>query len=203
VETWHRKLVAADVQFAVRDYREIASGPGDLLYLDPPYRTSARYYGRIGYSELFGWLGSQQGNYLLSLNGHVGGEDRTLSVPGDLYDEHIQVEAGDMRFLRLSGKTRTAVSDSLYIRRTEDWKQQPTPDVDPTRMALGRPKSRARSECMSVAIRSLLDADPTIKPAEVKRRLGEKGMSVSSPLFRVVRLNWRRAKMGPFKAKPE
>jgi hypothetical protein len=45
---------------------------------------------------------------------------------------------------------------------------------------------------MSVAIRSLLDANPLIKPAEVKRRLGALGMTVSSSLFRVVRLQWRR-----------
>ena len=61
VQAWHRKLVAADVRFAVRDYREVVSGPGDLLYLDPPYRTSTLYYGRMDYGEMFSWLGPQSG----------------------------------------------------------------------------------------------------------------------------------------------
>ena len=38
----------------------------------------------------------------------------------------------------------------------------------------GRPKARPHSEGMSAAIRSLLDAEPDIKPAEVKRRLAER-----------------------------
>ena len=207
VERWHRKLVAADVRFAVRDYREVVSEPGDLLYLDPPYRTTASYYGRIGYGELFGWLGSQRGDYLLSLNGHVGGVDHTLVVPGDLYDEHVQVEAGDNRLHRLTVIDRPLITDSLYIRRGEGWVSRSGPftaaerelgqDDDLRRdasSASGRPKARPHSEGMSAAIRLLLDANPNIKPAEVKRRLGELGMAVSSPLFRVVRLNWRRAK---------
>ena len=46
VEAWHRKLVAANVRFAVRDYRDVTTEPGDLLYLDPPYRTSALLWAR-------------------------------------------------------------------------------------------------------------------------------------------------------------
>ena len=116
VEGWHRKLVAADVRFAVRDYREVVSGPGDLMYLDPPYRTTASYYGRIVYGELFGWLGSQRGSYLLSLDRPDEDEDRTLAVPADLYDEHVRIEAGDNRLHRLTGRVRRPLTDSLYIR---------------------------------------------------------------------------------------
>ena len=207
VQAWHRKLVAADVRFAVRDYREVASGPGDILYLDPPYRTSTLYYGRMDYGELFGWLGSQRGDYLLSLNGHVGGVDQTLAVPGDLFDEHVQVDAGDNKFHRLTKRSRPSATDSLYIRRGRGWVPQECPlltaecepgVVDGLRRggprANGRSKARPHSEGMSAAIRSLLETEPDIKPAEVKRRLGDRGMTVSSPLFRVVRLNWRRAK---------
>ena len=200
---WHRKLVAADVRFAVQDYREVASGPGDLLYLDPPYRTSTLYYGRMDYGEMFSWLGRQSGSYLLSLNGHVGGVDRTLVVPGDLYDEHVQVEAGDNRLHRLTKRSRPSATDSLYIRRGKGWVPQEGPllapekapgVVDGLRRRDGQPKVRPHSEGMSAAIRSLLEAEPDIRPAEVKRWLGDQGMTVSSSLFRVVRLNWRRAK---------
>ena len=202
VQAWHRKLVAADVRFAVRDYREVVSGPGDLLDLDPPYRTSTLYYGRMDYGEMFAWLGSQRGSYLLSLNGHVGGMDHTLAVPDDLYDDHVQVEAGDNRLHRLTGRDRLQITDSLYIRQSKGFVPQEGPllaaeiepgVVDGLRREGGRRKTRPHSEGMSVAIRSLLDAEPDIKPAEVKRRLAERGMAVSSTLFRVVRLDWRRS----------
>jgi DNA adenine methylase len=197
IEAWHCKLVAADVHFAVRDYREVSSGPGDLLYLDPPYRTSCRYYGRIDYGKFFDWLGPQRGSYFLSLNGHVGGEDRTIAVPGDLYDEHVMVSAGDMRFHRLMGRTGAPVTDNLYIRRGEGWVAQAPVHVssangDERPGGSGR-RPRPRSESMSAAIRSLLDSNPHIKPAEAKLRLGDRGMMITSHLFRVVRLNWRRA----------
>ena len=209
VQAWHRKLVAADVRFAVRDYREVVSGPGDLLYLDPPYLTSTLYYGRMDYGEMFSWLGRQSGSYLLSLNGHVGGVDRTLVVPGDLYDDHVQVEAGDNRLHRLTGRDRPPISDSLYIRRVEEGRAASGPldhlgggesggHVRRCRGKLGDtedglPKAQPHSEGMSAAIRLLLDAEPDIKPAEVKRRLGVKGMMITSTLFRVVRLSWRRS----------
>jgi DNA adenine methylase len=192
VEAWHRKLAAADVRFEVRDYREVTSGAGDLLYLDPPYHNSARYYGRVDFNNLFAWLRSQRGNYLLSLDGFAGQEDRTLAVPGDLYDEQMQIEIVDNPFHRLGEEARMPVSDSLYIRRTETWQHRSVSSGDYAGAEGWRRQRRARSESMSVAIRSLLDANPLIKPAEVKRRLGALGMTVSSSLFRVVRLQWRR-----------
>ena len=36
LETWGRRLSAKDVDFSVRDYRQITTTAGDLLYLDPP-----------------------------------------------------------------------------------------------------------------------------------------------------------------------
>jgi hypothetical protein len=124
VEAWHRKLVAADVQFSVRDYREVATEPGALLYLDPPYPTAERYYGRIDFDEFFAWLGAQRGSFLLSLNGPVSAEARTLAVPGHLYDVLVGVKAGDMQFHRMSGRGGAPVMDSLYIRRKEGWQAQ-------------------------------------------------------------------------------
>ena len=58
-----------------------------------------------------------------------------------------------------------------------------------------RQRARPRSEGMSAAIRSMLDAEPDIKPAEVKRRLAGRGMAVTSTLFRVVRLAWRKSRV--------
>jgi len=121
VEAWHRKLVAADVRFAVRDYRDVTSEPGDLLYLDPPYQTSARYYGRVDFNEFFTWLRPQRGSYLLSLNGHAGGGERAVAVPACLYDERVRVALGDNPFHRLSRRPGTPVGDTLYVRREKGW----------------------------------------------------------------------------------
>ncbi|WP_291174385.1 hypothetical protein [Gimesia sp.] len=48
----------------------------------------------------------QRCSYLLSLNGFVGGEDRRLAVPKNLYDEELQIDAG-------IGSLNT---NSLYLR---------------------------------------------------------------------------------------
>ena len=213
VTTWHRKLVAADVPFAVKDYERVISSAGDVLYLDPPYRTDFVYYGRIDFGDLSAWLRRQRGGYLLSLNGHVGGEDRTVALPGDLYDEHIQIEAGDIPFHRLSGRENKRVTDSLYIRRRECWK--PTSGLghsgdisdpaDARRHAASQ--SGGRSELIhsprdqpismqpknkSDAIRSLLDADPEPTAPAVRDKLAADGIEVSLDLVRVVRMNRRK-----------
>lgn len=64
VEDWGRRLSSKDVRFSARDYRQVATQKGDLLYLDPPYdaREGCYYYsGRFDFGELFGWLRKQQG----------------------------------------------------------------------------------------------------------------------------------------------
>lgn len=116
---WWRRLGTRPVRFAVRDYREVASGAGDLLYLDPPYlNEDGQYYsGIIDFPEFFGWLRGQRGDSLLSLNGFLGDEDRTVAVPGDLYDEHLLLDNGVSPFDRLNGEAALPMTDSLYIRR--------------------------------------------------------------------------------------
>jgi len=116
---WWRRLGRVPVRFAVRDYREVSTAPGDLLYLDPPYfNEDGQYYsGMIDFPEFFGWLRGQRGDFLLSLNGFLGDEDRTVAVPGDLYDEHLLLDNGVSPFDRLNGEAALPLTDSLYIRR--------------------------------------------------------------------------------------
>jgi len=119
VEDWSRKLRQHDVRFYVRDYRRITSEDGDLLYLDPPYKVNVRhafYSGVIDFEQFFHWLGKQQGDYLLSLNGLRGGEDWTVDVPNGLYDEHTFVPAGRSSLAQLNGNRACEVKDSLYVR---------------------------------------------------------------------------------------
>ena len=116
---WWRRLGRMEVHFAVRDYREVSTGAGDLIYLDPPYlNEDGQYYsGMIDFPAFFGWLRSQRGDYLLSLNGFLGDLDRTVAVPGDLYDVHLFLENGVSPFDRLNGEAAPPMTDSLYIMR--------------------------------------------------------------------------------------
>jgi DNA adenine methylase len=129
VDNWRRRLDGKNVHFITRDYREVRSKTGDLLYLDPPYQNQTnRYYsGMIDFAGFFEWLRDQRGDHLLSLNGFVGGEDRTIPVPEDLYDEHIQIGNGGNLFDRLDGRATRAVTESLYIRdrRPVDGRRRP------------------------------------------------------------------------------
>ena len=119
VEDWGRRLTGKDVRFSDLDYRIISPQEGDLLYLDPPYRNEGGkyYYGSFDLDEFFVWLRKQPCDYLLSLNGHLGDQDRTVAVPTDLFDEHILLDNGVSPFERLNDDAALPVKDSLYIRR--------------------------------------------------------------------------------------
>ena len=117
VEDWGRRLSSKDVRFSVRDYRQITTQEGDLLYLDPPYDAREGYYysGKFDFGELFGWLRKQQGDHLLSLNGFLGDDDRRLEVPADLYDRHRLLDNGNNPFDRLDGRdASTGHGEPLY-----------------------------------------------------------------------------------------
>lgn len=119
IEDWNRTLNEHDVRFYVRDYRRIQSSKNDLLYLDPPYKVRSRTYfydGRFDFPTLFRWLRKQDANYLLSLNGFVGKEDRRLQVPDDLFNDHVLVHTGRNPMLRQNGSSSKAVRDSLYLK---------------------------------------------------------------------------------------
>jgi DNA adenine methylase len=116
VEEWGHRLASKDVRFSVRDYREVVAQGGDLLYLDPPYKTEdgEYYFGKIEFDELFGWLLQQQGDHVFSLNGFLGDDDRRLKVPPELYDRHRLLDNG---FDRLNRRTPRLVTESLYVKR--------------------------------------------------------------------------------------
>lgn len=115
---WHERLASHDVQFTVRDYRSISSRPGDFLYLDPPYHIERPkvYYGRFDLQPFFTWLAKQRADYALSLNGFVGGKDKTVPVPRHLYDEHLLLEGGINPARRLARMGMVPVTDSLYVK---------------------------------------------------------------------------------------
>ncbi|TWU49349.1 hypothetical protein Poly59_39630 [Rubripirellula reticaptiva] len=111
---WHQLLRQNDVNFEVRDFMNVNSRSGDVLYCDPPYAVGKdRYYsGNIDFDEMFTWLERQRGEWFLSLNGFVGEEDRRISVPPHLFDEEIQLDAG-LRPFQAADTSR--VTNSLYV----------------------------------------------------------------------------------------
>ena len=119
MKDWHHKLSERDVEFAVQDYAQVRSKAGDWLYLDPPYdiKNAEMYSGPIDLPDFYRWLRLQRAGYAISLNGYVDGEDRTVDMPQDLFDDHIQLEAEAGAAQRLNGKESPATTDSLYIKR--------------------------------------------------------------------------------------
>ncbi|QDT24444.1 Dam family site-specific DNA-(adenine-N6)-methyltransferase [Gimesia chilikensis] len=117
---WSNLLRQYDVRFYWRNYQRIQASEGDLLYLDPPYRISPRfvlYNGPFDFETFFCWLRKQSSDYLLSLNGFSGEEDRRVDVPTDLYDEHLLIDSGSSSLARMNGNAGGDLRDSLYISR--------------------------------------------------------------------------------------
>ena len=117
---WSTKLRQYDVRFYCRNYQRVQSSDGDLMYLDPPYRISPRfilYSGPFDFEKFFRWLRRQSSDYLISLNGFSGDQDRRVDVPSDLYDEHLLVDSGTSSLRKLNGNDSGALRDSLYISR--------------------------------------------------------------------------------------
>ena len=164
----------------VKDYREITAEEGDIVYADPPYKTSGEYYfGMIDFGEFFGWLRKQQGGYLLSLNGFQGGRDRTVAVPTDLFDDHHVLNNGISPFERLNGDDAPPTQDSLYIRRQ--------------RLSSVATHQLSRNRSKSAQIRNVLEDDPDLSVPEVVQRLGQVGIDVDANLVRVVRHQSQKA----------
>ena len=118
LDKWHTQIRQHDVQFTCCDYRTVTPGQGDFLYLDPPDKISncEFYSGSVELQDLFSWLRSQPCNYMFSLNGFVDGQDRKVNVPGDLFDDSLQLDVETGAADRLIGLKSPTVTDTLYIK---------------------------------------------------------------------------------------
>ena len=119
---WHHLLNENDVRFEVKNYQDIQTKSGDLLYLDPPYalpesRKVVMYYGSFDFENFWLWLRKQKCSYFVSLNGFKNEDDRTVDFPKDLYDEHLLIDNGLNKYDQLCNK-RVVARDSLYVRKT-------------------------------------------------------------------------------------
>jgi len=119
VMDWHNKLIEHDVKFTVRDYKDVKSKAGDLLYLDPPYARSTTFnmyfLGAFDFESFWNWLRCQQSSYLVSLNGFKGNKDCRVDFPTDLYDSHELIANGLNKFDQMQ-HNHVVAQDSLYIK---------------------------------------------------------------------------------------
>lgn len=116
VTEWSELINQHHVEFLLKDYLEVVTAPGDVLYCDPPYAaTKGMYSGVLNYEEFFEWLGSQEGKILLSFDGKRGENDYTYEVPKNIYTNHLYIASGVSSFTRLKTKEVTQVYESLYI----------------------------------------------------------------------------------------
>lgn len=113
---WSTLLNEKDVEFICRDFKEIETKVGDVLYCDPPYAaTKGMYYGVINFEEFFDWIGKQSANSYLSFDGMRGDSDFTYGVPTEIVESHLYLDSGSSSFSRLKTQKNEMVKESLYI----------------------------------------------------------------------------------------
>lgn len=118
VYKWHTLMKRYDITFTNSSYEGVYSKKGGFMYLDPPYaNTKGMYFGGLDVNTFFNWLGSQEGDWILSYDGVSGDVDSTYDVPTTLYTEHKYLKSGNSSFKRtMQGNSDSVVYESLYIK---------------------------------------------------------------------------------------
>ena len=117
---WSKLFNENNVEFICCDYRQIFDrvGPGDFLYLDPPYkmdRSTGKYFGKIDHTDLFDRLCvfKELGyRYCLSYDGPVGCAEH---VPESCYDMKVEISSKNGGYSRTALKESPYSSELLYV----------------------------------------------------------------------------------------
>ncbi len=117
-------LLAGRVEIRGADFAEVLAevGPGDLVYLDPPYQgvsggRDPRYVAGIDLPRLLDQLEAlnrRQVRYLLSFDGRTGEVEYGPPLPGALGLHRVALAAGRSSQATLSGRIAHTV-ESLYL----------------------------------------------------------------------------------------
>lgn len=117
-------LLAGKAVLSSVDYRAVLAGVGedDLVYMDPPYQGTSstrdgRYLRGLAYLELVESLESMNDrgiSYVVSYDGHTGGNAHGKMLPRKLSLRHAYVNAGRSSQATLLGRNSTTY-ESLYI----------------------------------------------------------------------------------------
>lgn len=122
IDDWSELLNKHNVVFKRCDYRVILQEiePDDFVYFDPPYamtRSTGKYFGNIDYNDLIDrlrLLAATGTHFALSFDP----KDENLMIPGDCYDNHIDVIAynGGYRKTKLKMTNKDSY-ENLYIKQ--------------------------------------------------------------------------------------
>lgn len=118
ITTWSRRI--KNVKFVNADYRKTTKNArkGDLVYLDPPYfHNKDRYYGKINFNDFIEYLldlNSRGVNYIISLDGISGEDNRIISLPCEVYTKHLLLPSGIAPFKKVIDKKVLMVHESIY-----------------------------------------------------------------------------------------
>jgi DNA adenine methylase len=106
------------------DYKTILemARPGDIVYMDPPYQgvcgeRDSRYFAGIDHEEFVDELiklNDRAISYVVSYDGKSGDISYGKDLPGSLFLEHVQLDAGRSSQATLLGKNLITI-ESLYV----------------------------------------------------------------------------------------
>lgn len=119
VRTWSTRI--AGVRFLACDYRETLArtGPGDFVYLDPPYAGNRqRYIGGVDAAALFGALDDLNRRgvaWALSFDGRRGETIYRAEVPPSLYKRQLELVSGNSAVAKVLNGPLEMVSEALYL----------------------------------------------------------------------------------------
>jgi DNA adenine methylase len=118
------ELLAGRAEVQAADYVDVLAdaGPGDLVYLDPPYQgvsggRDPRYVAGVDVARLIDQLeelNRRQVRYLLSFDGRTGEKHYGVPLPRSLGLRRVELAAGRSSQATLSGRVADTV-ESLYL----------------------------------------------------------------------------------------
>lgn len=121
-------LLKGRASFSSRDYREILEGvgPGELVYMDPPYQGVSggtggtgdrRYLCGVGFQELcdaLRALNRRGADFVLSYDGRLGTKSYGRELPADLRCSRVLLNAGVSAQATLLGR-KAVTYEALYL----------------------------------------------------------------------------------------
>jgi DNA adenine methylase len=127
-DAWSNVMNDIDIEFICDSYDNVISNAkeGDLIYMDPPYENvTGMYFAKpFNNKDLFNIIreiNKKNIKLCMSYDGKSGSTDYTsLSVPEDLFIQHIYINSGHSSFKKLKSKTvgtdnKAMLYDSLYM----------------------------------------------------------------------------------------
>lgn len=110
------------IEFVCADFRQTLRtvGPGDVVFLDPPYANNRGRYqpgtiNSIDLHEALARLNRLGSRWVLTYDGAAGARSYEAEIPASLYRHHISVRTGLSPFTRLMRTGVDTVVESVYL----------------------------------------------------------------------------------------